>query len=276
MEKPGDSVRAVERALDILRAFTPEDSQLSAVDLAKRVHLSRPTLYRLLYTLEKQGFIVSEGDPQRFRLGPAIGRLAHSWSASLDLGQLAQPVLQRIWQTTRETVALFVPEGGRRICVAELPCPQPLAFRRGIGYSETIVRGASGRAILAFLPEGQVTLDPGVTLPTDLPVLLEQVRELGFATSRDELIDGAVAVAAPFFDRAGAVMGSIAVFGPAVRIDARRSTELVHLLQAAAAELSHLLGYDGPIPPRRHAPLPTLTAASGTNTVPTRRLKKTP
>ncbi|MCK9511723.1 MAG: IclR family transcriptional regulator [Pigmentiphaga sp.] len=273
MEKPGESVRAVERALDILRAFTPEDSQLSAVDLARRVHLSRPTLYRLLYTLEKQGFIVSEGDPQRFRLGPAIGRLAHSWSASLDLGQLAQPVLQRVWQITRETVALFVPEGNRRICVAELPCPQPLAFRRGIGYSETIVRGASGRAILAFLPEGVLELEPAITPPPDLEQLLAEVRERGYATSRDELIDGAVAVAAPFFDRAGEVMGSIAVFGPAVRIDEARNQELIGLLRDAAAELSHLLGYDGPIPPARGdgaRPVPARAAS------PARRARKTP
>ena len=68
-EKLGDSVRAVERALDILKAFTPSDHQLTASELLKRVDLSRPTLYRLLRTLENSGFVMSSGDPQRFQLG---------------------------------------------------------------------------------------------------------------------------------------------------------------------------------------------------------------
>ena len=67
-----DNVRAVGRALEILLAFTPQDAELSATELLERVDLSRPTLYRLLYTLQEHGFIVSAGEPQRFRFGPAV------------------------------------------------------------------------------------------------------------------------------------------------------------------------------------------------------------
>ena len=67
-----ENVRAVGRALEILAAFTEEDPQLSAGELLKRVDLSRPTLYRLIYTLQEHGFLVSVGEPQRFRLGPAV------------------------------------------------------------------------------------------------------------------------------------------------------------------------------------------------------------
>src|SRR5215471_18180292 len=80
-EKGGDGgVRSVERALDILLAFGDSDRDLSVGELLKRVDLSRPTLYRLLYTLQQNGLVTAEGEPQRFRLGPAIGRLAWAWS----------------------------------------------------------------------------------------------------------------------------------------------------------------------------------------------------
>jgi DNA-binding transcriptional ArsR family regulator len=79
-----ENVRAVGRALDILLAFSARDAQLSAGELVKRVGLSRPTLYRLLYTLEQNGFIVSEGEPLRFRLGPAVGQLSQVWLAGAD------------------------------------------------------------------------------------------------------------------------------------------------------------------------------------------------
>jgi len=251
MEKTSEGVRAVDRALAILQAFTLEDSQLSAIELARRVGLSRPTLYRLLYTLENQGYIVSEGDPQRFSLGPAVARLAHIWAAGLDLPRLARPVLQQVWEQTRETVALFVPRGDLRLCVAELPCPQPLSFKRGVGYSEKIERGASGRAILAYsaptaaqLARYSQALD---IEPARLRRDLAQVKKKGYAESHDELMRGATAVAAPFFDRAGAVAGSIGVFGPAVRLDKDRVASLAALVTQAAAELSATLGHAPPL-----------------------------
>jgi DNA-binding IclR family transcriptional regulator len=242
-----DNVRAVGRALDILQAFTPQDTELSAGELLKRVDLSRPTLYRLLYTLEEHGFLVSFGEPQRFRLGPAVAQLAHAWSSGLDLATLAEPVLRRIWQATRETVAIFVPQGSLRMCVAELPSPQPLNFKRGVGYTEKLALGASGRAILAFADDGQYNLrslvqGTGVD-PRTLEQELAQTRRRGYATSRSELISGAVAVAVPFFDRNALVAGSIGVFGPEVRLDNARLKEVSQLLLGEALKLSQALGY---------------------------------
>src|SRR5690606_22719251 len=99
-EKSGEGVRAVERALDILVAFTAADYELTASELLKRVKLSRPTLYRLLYTLEQSGFVISVGEPQKFRLGPAVAHLAHVWSSSLDLSEFAKPIMERIQEQT--------------------------------------------------------------------------------------------------------------------------------------------------------------------------------
>lgn len=244
-----ENVRAVGRALEILLAFSEADPELSASELLKRVDLSRPTLYRLLYTLEEHGFLVSFGDPQRFRLGPSVSRLAHVWNDSLDLKSVAEPILKRLWQDTRETVALFIPQGNMRLCVEELPSPQPLNFKRGVGYTERIVRGATGRAILAHLSPTPEELknylsETGVD-PKKLEEELTSTRKRGYSTSRNELISGAVAVAVPFFDRTGAVAGSIGVFGPEVRLDNARQKEIAQLLLRESAVLSDALGHTG-------------------------------
>lgn len=248
----GESVRAVGRALEILEAFTPQDFELSAAELLKRVKLSRPTLYRLLYSLEEHGFIVSVGDPQRFRLGPSVARLAHVWTSSLDLSVIADPILRHIWNATRETVALFVPQGPLRLCIAELPSPQPLNFKRGIGYTERIVRGASGRAILAHMSADVRDLQAwskgtGVDLG-ELELELARTRKRGYATSHNELIAGATAIAVPFFDRRGDVAGSMGVFGPEVRIGSSKQKEIAQLLLSEAEKLSQALGYGSKAP----------------------------
>lgn len=243
-EKLGESVRAVDRALEILMAFTATDHQLTAGELLKRVDLSRPTLYRLLRTLEHSGFIVSSGDPQRFELGPSVAHLAHVWSSSLDIATLAQPMLRRLWDQTGETVALLVHQGNSRICVAELPSAQPLSFKRGLGYREDVTLGASGRAILAHVPAPESYLNKsGETVNVSAYLdRLQQIREQGYAISRDELIHGAVAVAVPFFLGNDKVMGSLAVFGPGVRVDQARVSVFVNLLKEEARKLSQALG----------------------------------
>jgi IclR family acetate operon transcriptional repressor len=244
-EKLGDSVRAVDRALEILMAFTAADHQLTASELLKRVDLSRPTLYRLLRTLENSGFIVSSGDPQKFELGPSVAHLSHVWSSSLDLANVAQPMMRRLWDQTGETVALLVHQGNNRICVAELPSAQPLSFKRGLGYQENVTLGASGRAILAHVPTPEIYLNREAGKIVDVPTYLDalqQIREQGYAISRDELIQGAVAVAVPFFYGNDKVMGSLAVFGPSVRVNDACVEGFTKLLKEEARKLSQALG----------------------------------
>jgi DNA-binding IclR family transcriptional regulator len=244
-DKGTDSVRAVDRALDILLAFKGVDDGLAASELLKRVDLSRPTLYRLLHTLELKGFVVSSGDPQRFRLGPSVAQLAHYWNANLKLSDIAEPAMRRVWEATGETVALFVPEGLMRLCVAEMPSQQALSFKRGVGYRERLVLGASGRSILAHIADS-VDLDAyAAGLDVDVEKCreeLKKVRGRGYAVSRDELIQGAVAIAAPIFDGSDRVAGSLCIFGPSVRLPEARVQEFGRLLIQEASRVSTALG----------------------------------
>jgi DNA-binding IclR family transcriptional regulator len=242
-EKNADSVRAVDRALDILLAFEPGDRHLGASDLLKRVPLSRPTLYRLLHTLEQRGFVVASGEPQRFALGPAVAQLAHVWTAGLDLPGLAQPMMQQLWNETGETVALMVHSGPARVCVAELPSPQPLSFKRGVGHSERVTVGASGRVIIAFVDDpSSYVQDMSTRKRATYLAELEQIRRLGYAVSREELIKGAVAIAVPVFGAGNKVVGSLAVYGPSVRIDDHQINAIAKMLLRQAQRISQKAG----------------------------------
>ena len=248
-DKSEGGVRAVQRALDILLAFKPGDDGLLVAELLKRVDLSRPTLYRLLDTLDAKSFLSSQGEPQRFRLGPAVAQLAHAWSAGTSYESVAQPMMRRLWETTCETVSLQVQEGVDRVCVAELPSTQPLSFRRGVGYREKLVRGASGRSILAWLNVDVRDLPAyGAANAADAKRVtgqLQQVRSDGHATSRDELIQGAVAISAPFFESSGRVVGSLGLFGPSARLSEEVVKSYAALVQEEARALSAALGFVG-------------------------------
>jgi IclR family transcriptional regulator, acetate operon repressor len=250
------SVRAVDRAIEILDCFSADRPSMSVIEIQKRVGLSRPTLYRLLETLASRGFIRAHGTPQRFSLDYGVGRLAQNWLSGLDPIAAAKPILERLHEETSETVALMITREHEAVCVLELPSSHPLSMVRGIGPTGPLARGATGKAILAFMDEKDLR-SAIANLPKDInrATLLDdlaKVRRDGFRVSRGEIYAGAVAVAAPFFDHMHHVAGSIGVFGPEARLSDDRVAQIAKRVQSSAAALSSLLG-DVASPKRKFA-----------------------
>lgn len=234
--KNTEGVRAVTRALEILEAFNDVSNSFTVAELLQRVDLNRATLYRLLYTLEDAGYIISEGEPQRFRLGRAVARLAYRWLSGGQMVDTALPYLNELWMQTDETVAFLAHRATVRVCLNELESNQPLSYKRGVGYTEHLAKGASGKVILAYLENPDWIIDDyfrSAELTAERQQLVEQlaaIKRQGFAVSRNELINGAVAIAAPVFNSIGQVAGSVAVFGPSARLNENRMEEVIQQL----------------------------------------------
>lgn len=240
------SVRAVDRAIAILQCFTAEYPSMSVIEIQRVVGLSRPTLYRLLHTLALKGLIKAEGEPQRFRLANGVMQLAHVWLKGLDAVTVARPVLERLRDQTGETAALFTLDEDRGICVLECRSRHVLAISRGVGHTGMVTQGATGKAMLAFMPPALqlkfLNNIPKAQRPAFQAALSEAKRN-GYAISRGEIFVGAVAVAAPYFDHWGQMVGSVGLYGPNARVSDDRLREFSELVVDAAREISALLGH---------------------------------
>ena len=244
---PVKTVRAVERAIEILQGFSVDNPAMTVVELQKKVRLSRPTLYRLLHTLMLKGLVRAQGEPQRFALDYGVAQLAHVWMSTLDVANAAGPILSRLRDRTGESAAFYVLRGNTRTSVLEMPCRHALSIVQGLGRSEPLFRGASGKIILAFMSDQAVgsalqNLPPGISKKRVLDDLAKY-REDGFAVSRGEVVDGAVAIASPVFDRMGNIVGSITVSAPQTRVDDSWMAHSTKLVISSASELSMALGY---------------------------------
>lgn len=242
------TVRAVERAVDVLMCFTRDRHTLSVTDLQRSLSLSRPTLYRLLQTLEGKGLIRSFGDPQRFQLAHGAIELGNAALAPIDVARVGQRHLRALWEATDETVALMVPvSGGVKVCVQEIQSRQPLVFQRGAGFTEPNTVGASGKAMLAFMGKDEIEAALRDLENSDdreaLRLELADVRRNGYRISTGEIIEGAVAIAAPVFDHDGRVVGSICVFGPEVRLTGIHRDRCVAEVIATGHRISDAMGY---------------------------------
>lgn len=247
MGKTPNRIRAVDRAIDVLECLADERRALSIGTLERRARLSRPTLYRILATLIRRGLVRKDGEPPHYRLDIGIGRLADAWASSHEVVQLAMPLLRQLLEQHDETVALYLRKDNTRLCVAELPSRQALSYSRGLGYSGSLLRGASGLVILAHIaPEDAARVLAEESNRGDARGLrrkLMEVRSEGFALSGGDFIEGAQAIACPVFDRSGEAIGSLGLFGPSVRFSPKRVRECVKSVKASAAALSAMLGY---------------------------------
>jgi DNA-binding IclR family transcriptional regulator len=224
------NVKSVERAIDILFSFTREHPAMDVSELRQKLGIARPTLYRMLRTLENKGLVRSVGEPKRYELGYQVMQLANTWLSNVEVSRIAQPALETLRRASDETIALNIPfSENARMCAIELPSKHALAFSLGIGHIQSMHIGASGKVILAYRSPAKqevVLREAGVRSPGDLKSQLAQIRQRGYAVTSAEVIAGAVAIAAPEARLKGA--------------DRQRTIELV---KRAARDISLGLGY---------------------------------
>ena len=245
--KSPDGVRSVDRALQILEAYSPQTPSMSVLEIQKKIGLNRPTVYRLLETLAAHGFIRIHGTPTRYSLDYAVARLAQNWSASLDPVSLGRSIVQRLHDQTKETVVLAMLRGYQYFYVMELKSPHVISMSRGIGPMGHLTRGAGGKAILAFMPEkDRDAVLRSAAKDLDKRALLRDlafVQANRFWVARGEILKGAVGIGSPYFDVTGRVLGAIVVFGPRDRFDEQRIISISHQVVEGAEQLSKALGY---------------------------------
>ncbi|AVJ29167.1 IclR family transcriptional regulator [Achromobacter spanius] len=113
-----DGVVAVERALSVMDCFRPGAEHLSLADFANRLPLHKTTIFRLLNSLARCGYVVREPDG-RYGLGPRVLFLARVYERGFDLEAVVMPVLERLSADTGESAAYYVEGGepGQRLCL---------------------------------------------------------------------------------------------------------------------------------------------------------------
>ena len=97
----GSNVRAVERAISILFSFTRGSPLKTVAELQSELGISRPTLYRLLQTLQRKGLVRGTGEPLRYALDHQVLKLADAWLAQVDVVALCRRGSGRLVGTHR-------------------------------------------------------------------------------------------------------------------------------------------------------------------------------
>ncbi|AIQ27370.1 MULTISPECIES: IclR family transcriptional regulator [Paenibacillus] len=249
MEDRKLTVRAVERALDILLCFTQDnDYDLSLTEISAKIGLHKSTVHRLLTTLEEKGFLQRDEGTEKYRLGIRIWELSTHLPTLNEPAVLLLPAMERLRDRLGETVSLYLRDNLERVRIQAVQSRQAIRRVAQIGARLPLSVGASSKVLAAYAPpEVQVRLlaDPAWPEAVDRSQYLEQLKEItrcGYATSFEEREPGAAAVAVPITGRAGGVVAALSLSGPVSRLSRETLEDYAVILGEAAAEMGLMMG----------------------------------
>ncbi|WP_129658863.1 IclR family transcriptional regulator [Rothia uropygialis] len=242
--KSTGGVQSVERVFDLLNIITSSGGESSLSELAGKAELPLPTIHRLLRTLVYLGY-VRQLPNRSYALGPGLIRLGYT--ASLQLGAYAQPVLKKLVDRLGESANMAVLDGHMVVYVGQAQSSHSMRMFTEVGRRAHTHDTGVGKAILATLPESQVisiVSTMGMPTPTnkslgtmeELLADLAKIRERGYAIDDEEQEIGVrcFSMALP----EAPTPTAISVSGPVSRVDWDFGERAVPLLRDAAQELS--------------------------------------
>ena len=191
-------VRALIRGLSILRHVNSV-GEAKPGEIAAALGIPRPTVYRLLETLEEEGYIALSASNSRVRITRLASSLGDGYATTSRLCQAAGPLFAEyapkiVWPcdlTIYENAAMVIQETTHE--------RSPLSIDRGmIGYRLPMLRSSAGRAYLAFCAQAEREIilqhigrlndaeDGAFLEPVWLQAMLVETRANGYG-SRDSI-----------------------------------------------------------------------------------------
>lgn len=241
-----DYVNSLARGLEVICAFTRSKPRMTLSDIARATGMTRATVRRFLLTLVREGY--AETDGKFFALRPKILQLGYSALSSMDIWDVAQPIMDQLSDKLQESCFAAVLNGHDVIYVARATSDRLINVGINVGSHAPAHSVSTGRVLLAALPEEglqqyleNVTLTkltPNTTTSkVKLRNLIEECRLSGWCIVDQELEIGLRSISVPIRNADGTVVAALNVCCPSSRItpEEMRTSILTELMTASQA-----------------------------------------
>jgi DNA-binding IclR family transcriptional regulator len=220
-------------------------------DLARALPFARTTVHRILYSLEKLGYVEKDAFKSHYHLAPKFFDLTGPAVHFRRLQSVAKEVMQNLLLRFGETVNLGILEEGQVTYIDVLQSPSALRIAAVPGERNPVHCTALGKAMLAFLPEEEVQhmlqnnpmirrTPKTITQKRHFIEHLALVREQAVALDLEENLTGVLCAAAPIFDQTGRAVAGLSVSGPFSRMEPKLA-QVQEGLRASALAVSRML-----------------------------------
>lgn len=244
---------ALEKSLAILEYLVAYPDGVGLAQIATDLDQLRSGCHRTLQELIRHGYVRQLPQRGDYALTTRLASMGLSFLGKSGVVDIAQPVIQRLAQTTEELVRLAIVDGERLTLVAKAQGARSgLLYDPDMGVDLRLSCSAAGQAWLMTLPEDaaiscvtrQGIGEPkhyGPNAPTSVKALLKLLaahRQRGFSIIQDAYAPGMSSMAAPVKRRDEPATGVLVIAGPSPRLTLQRMLQFGPALLAAAAELA--------------------------------------
>jgi len=251
---PHYSIRAVERAIAVLNSFSFQNPELSLKEITEKTELSKPTVFRILSTLEPNHYVALDPSTGRYRLGSRILELGGVVVSTMTLRKVARPYLTELQSATGATVVMGALMNDELVYIGKRETAGPIRIASDVGWRRSPHFGMLGMVLMAFQDVAEVSrlLAKAPLIPhTRYSILdrgeylrrLEDVRSKGYVVEVNEAIEGAWGVAAPVRGHNGRAVAAVGVTLPLSEKSDARTAEIVASVTECARGISRTMGY---------------------------------
>lgn len=249
--KQRDMVSSLERGLRVLTAFDHDSVEMTPSDVSKKTDLPRAATRRILLTLCKLGYAVSDG--KYFRLTPKVLDLSHNYVGNDRIRDLIEPVMRDVADRLKDSCTLNIMDGGDMVSIFSCNANAIGAISMNVGLRIPLYVSTPGRMMLAMLSKKEVDdylakadLAPftpnTVTSKPQLRKELAVSRDQGYAIGREEWEMGLYAISVPVQNDAQEIIACLTAVGNAARIPTEEDVAMrVEVLQEAAHQIGIML-----------------------------------
>lgn len=239
-------VKSIVKSAGILRCISEGRNRLC--DIARNEKVSKSTIHRLLRTLVATGFVVQDPLSFQYFLGPGILELLSNVTIAHEgLTLCALREMQRLRAFTRETILLHVRVGLQRVCIEEVESRENIKYINGKGFVAPLYTGAAGKILLSELTDEEIAFflevidliavtNRTITDKEKLFFEIKKAREMGYATSFGERVEGSSCISVPVRNYSMPV--ALSVLGPDNRFTVDRIRESLQEIKASAKRIS--------------------------------------
>ena len=224
--------------------------------LARQLKFPNSAVFRIVRTLDSQGFLRRKDNSSEYELGFRIFELTGMlFGETKWLSEKADPYLRQINENCGFLASLAIMEKDEVIILAHVEATHPLKVVYPVGSHQPCNHGASGKLLLAYnyskedirdlLRRGKI-VKLTETTKTEFTVLqaeLRKIRRLGYGESDGESVRGTVALAVPVHSSNGEVIAALAITAPESLCTLKQLKAFIPMLMGAAASLSRDLGF---------------------------------
>lgn len=244
-------IKVLVKTFEVLETINREP-KLSLKEITERVSLPKPTVFRLLYTLQALGYVDQDSDSQTYTLSSKFISFVSGANRGDGLLNCAKSYMEKLQDEFKETVNLAKLVNGVPTYINILESKQPFRISDNIGDQASFHSTAIGKAIIAYLPKEvreeifkkykyirftKKTLMNSAQIKKEI----EKIKNQGFALDNEEGHDGVICVGTPILDKNNNAIAAISISMPKVRAKKQILEKLKKKLPEIAKEISSKL-----------------------------------